>query len=317
LSQFHPTNVTLDPPPPQDQLATAVLQGLSRPLGAKLYWGVTRTLVLGAISFGVLPLLAWVRSFRKFAVAEQQQFLHLAQWIRNNSNHPLARRLEADAAELQPRPWLDLLSIGILITTAVLIGTQIADVRTPLNALLAGTFGFQQHRVFDITLHYFPRAEGVFTVWVWGLAAAYAAHWLQVQLHAQDVKRFVARFSEIAKAEGVNAVKADSLGIPVRPLWLVAGVILYNLQAPWGLLATLAGGAQKRYITWTSRNTRADVAHRLRAMLTRRYGAASIPVPVYLRVRCVEAKCRAEVPRGVNYCPRCGTRQKAEVNRVA
>src|SRR5204862_7657560 len=131
----------------------------------------------------------------------------------------------------QPRPWLDLLSIGILITTAVLIWMQIADAPVPLNALLAGTFGFQRHGVFDVPIYYFPKADGVFTVWIWGLAAAYASHWLQVQLHAQDVRRFVARFSEIAHAEGINPVKADSLGIPLRPLWLVAGVILYQLQA--------------------------------------------------------------------------------------
>jgi hypothetical protein len=316
LSQFHPTNVTLDPPPHPDQPATAVLHGLARPLGAKLYWGVVKSLFLGIVTFGVAPLVFLNRSFRTFAVSEQQQFLHLAQWVRANSAHPLARRLEADAAELRTRGWLELLSFAILAGTAVLIAMVLSDTRSPLNALLAGTWGFRQRRVLDIRLGPFGNAHVVFMTWIWGLSAAYAAHWLQVQLHSQDVRRFVDRFSEIAKAEGVNRVKAAPLGVPFRPLWLVGGAILYNLQAPWGLLLALAGGAQKRYITWTSRSTRADVAHRLRAMLTRRYGAG-VPVPVYLRDRCVEARCRAEVPRGVNYCPRCGTRQKAAVHRVA
>ena len=86
--------------------------------------------------------------------------------------------------------------------------------------------------------------------------------------------------------------------------------------APWGVVAMLAGAAQRRYITWSSRNTRADVAHRLRAILMRHRPSSNYPLPVYLRDRCVEPKCRNEVPRGINYCPRCGTRQKAQVNRV-
>jgi ribosomal protein L40E len=90
----------------------------------------------------------------------------------------------------------------------------------------------------------------------------------------------------------------------------------------------LAGGAQRRYINWTSRDTRADLAHRVRALMIRRgasavvvHGAAPAdapvaPVPVYLRQRCVHAMCRAELPKDANYCRRCGTRQKAQVNRV-
>jgi hypothetical protein len=126
----------------------------------------------------------------------------------------------------------------------------------------------------------------------------------------------------VAEAEGVHRARADSLGLGIRPLWLVGGVGMMMLGAPWGVVAMLAGGAQRRYINGTSRNTRADVAQRLRAMMVRRRVAtgaatAGVPVPVYLRDRCVEPKCRAEIPRGVNYCPRCGTRQKIHVNRVA
>src|SRR5258706_15006417 len=59
LSQFHPTNLSVEPPPPPDYLAGAVLQGLSRPIGGQLSWGVLKTLLLGARYIDLPPILAW------------------------------------------------------------------------------------------------------------------------------------------------------------------------------------------------------------------------------------------------------------------
>jgi hypothetical protein len=268
------------------------------------------------ISFGVLPILSWVRGFHRFATAEQQQFLHLAQWVRINSGHPLARRLESDAAELRPRGFLTLLSVLSAIGTAIWIGAQFSNRFFDPDVLFKSTYEVGRARLI-FHAPFFQHMTPIFQVWVYGLGAAYFLHLLQVYLHANDVKRFVARFNGIAQSEGINRVKADSIGMMAWPLWLLAGAAFIGAGAPWGLMAMLAGGAQRRYITWTSRNTRSDVAQRLRAMLLRRRPSANVPSPVYLRDRCIQPRCRAEIPRGVNFCPRCGTRQKAEVNRVA
>jgi hypothetical protein len=325
LSQFQPNNITLDPPPGPDTLAGAVLKSLSRPIGQKLSWSVVRSLVLALLSFGVLPIIAWMRSFGAFVTAEQQQYLHLAQWVRQNAgDHPLARRLESDARELRPRALLTFATAAALLITVFGVASDISydhelrDVRH-WDALVAGTYGYSENPLLNHRpVWHYPGSHPIHNYWIVGLAAAYACHWLQVQLHAQDVKRFVARFSQVAQAEGVNAVRAQPLGTPFRPLWLAAGALMFAWGAPWGILAMLAGAAQRRYITWSSRSTRADVAQRLRTMLVRRRPvAAGVPVPVYLRVRCVEDKCRAEIPRGVNFCPRCGTRQEARLNRTA
>jgi hypothetical protein len=316
VSQFQPANLTLEHPPPPDYLAGAVLQGLSRPIGGKLSWDVVKSIVLGAISFGLLPILSWVRGFKRFATAEQQQFLHLAQWVRQNSDHPLARQLESDAQELRPRGMLMFLSLLAAVGSAVWIGFQVYDPRFSLRDLIDITYGVGRNR-FQYHVPFFHDMPGLFEVWVFGLAAAYFFHLIQVYLHAQDVKRFVSRFSEIAQAEGINRVKADTIGLVIWPLWLLAAGLFFIFGAPWGVIAMLAGGAQRRYIRWTSRNTRADVAHRLRAMLMRRRPSANVPAPVYLRDRCSGPRCRAEMPRGANYGPRCGTRQKSTVNQVA
>ncbi|HEY7117320.1 MAG TPA: hypothetical protein VH475_12075, partial [Tepidisphaeraceae bacterium] len=125
MSQFQPTRVTFDPPPAPDYLAGAVLQGLSRPIGQRLSWGVIRSLLVSMLSFGVVPLVYWVRAFRLYAIAEQQQLLHLAHWLRANSDHPLARRLEEDAGELRTRTWLSVLAMLALVVTIACIGNQI------------------------------------------------------------------------------------------------------------------------------------------------------------------------------------------------
>src|SRR6266699_3557413 len=203
LSQFHPTNLSLEPPPPPDYLAGAVLQGLSRPIGGRLSWGVLKSLFLGAVSFGLLPILAWTRGFRAFVIAEQQQLLHLAQWVRQNSAHPLARQLESDAVELRPRNMISLLSMFLAI--------EHYRSFTPFDQLIAGTYGFRKVRFLDHRVVPLLNSRSLFTLWVYGLSAAYLLHALQVHLHAADVKRFVARFSEIAQAEGVNRVQATSL----------------------------------------------------------------------------------------------------------
>ena len=321
-NSFTPTSVTIDPPPPPDYLAGAVIQALSRPIGGRLSWGVVKSLVLATFSFGVLPLLSWIHNFRRFAVAEQQQFLHLAQWVRQNSDHQLARQLENDAADLSPRGLLTFVSIFALLFAALSIAFDISRINVePFDAILAGTYGLNRAQVLDFRVYPIPNARHIFDAWFYGLTIAYGFHWLQLQLHAQDVKRFVSRFSQIAKAEGVNGVRAESLGPPISPVWFAAAVVLFKFGAPWGVAAMLAGAAQRRYITTTSRNTRADVAHRLRALLMRKrpstIAAAAAPMPVYLRERCVEPRCRAEILRAVNFCPRCGTRQRAPVNRVA
>jgi hypothetical protein len=325
LSQFYPVNIAIEPPLPTDPPAVAVLQALARPIGQKqAAWTVVRSLFWATISFGVIPIATWVGGFRAYVTAEQLQYLHLARWIRQNSNHPLARRLEGDAEELAPRAWLWLLPLLAVLGTLVLFAMAIRyaylnhwRVHTLATALIEGTYGFQRAPGSARPIIANVSAQGVFAVWCWGMGIAYFCHLLQVHLHAQDVKRFVARFSQIAQADGVNRVRAEPLGFGFRPLWVAAGVVMFMIGAPWGVLAMLAGGLQRRYITTVSRNTRAEVALRLRAMVIRRSPAEGVPTPVYLRERCVEQKCRAEVLRGANYCPRCGTRQKARVDRVA
>ena len=140
MSQFNPSNITFDAPQSPDSLAGAVLNALARPIGQKQAWSVVKSLILGTLTFGVWPLIVWISGFRAFIAGEQQQFLHLARWVRQNSPHPLARRLESDAGELRPRGFLTFISIAALLVTIGGIW-QVIDRsgRMPEHALMAGT----------------------------------------------------------------------------------------------------------------------------------------------------------------------------------
>jgi len=322
VSRFIPTSISIEQTPSPDPQASAVLNALSRPLGAKQSWGVLKTLILGVASFGVIPLFAWIKGFYKFTAGEQQQFVHLARWVRENTSHPQARELERHANRLKPIGFITFLSVIAMLGTIAMMAWVIdSSGRPPEHSLLAGTYGFHKHTLLGNTVWpfktRFANADTVFGIWIGGMSIAYALHWLQITFHAASVKSFVARFSQIAQAEGVNRVSAYPLGSTIRPLWLAAAVCMSLARAPWGILLMLAGAAQRRYITHSGRNTRAEVAQRLRALIERRRPGVVVPSPVYLRDRCIEPKCRAELPRGANFCRRCGTRQKAMVDRVA
>jgi len=321
VARFNPHSISIEQQSPAEPLAGALINALSRPLGMRQTWGVFKSLFLGLLTFGVAPLFSWIKGFYTFCAGEQQQFVHLAKWVSQNTDHPEARALEAHANKLRPLGILTFLSIAAMLATIGAIWYVIdSSGRPPEYAVLAGTYGFGKNELFDQPVWPFRSPfvdrQLVFGIWTCGLALAYGLHWLQVTLHAGAVKNFVARFSRIAEAEGVNRLQADPLGSTIRPLWMLGALCLIIARAPWGLLMMLAGAAQRRYIITSGRNTRADVAQRLRAMIERRRPGVIAPSPVYLRDRCIEPKCRAELPRGANFCRRCGTRQKAAVDRI-
>ena len=309
----------MHPPPDDDPAGQAVLKALARPIGMRQSWSLSKALVVSLLTFGVVPIFAWIRGFRSFAAAEQQQLLHLAKWLRASSSHPLAKRLEEDAEQLRPRWWIWSVAILAVMGTATILFSAVADsgARWPhyVHALVTHTY---RARWFKGDRD----AANVYTVWIWGLSLVYFCHWSVVQLHALDVKRFVGRFNKIAESEGIQRVMPQSLGVPlVSPLWIVAAFLMVALHAPWGLLAMVAGAAQRRYINHTGRKTRAALAHRVRALLMRRSEttglAADVPVPVYIRQRCSQPMCRAELPPEAVYCRRCGARQRPQVDRIA
>jgi hypothetical protein len=297
-------------PPQPDYLATGVLNGLARGPHAKLSWSVFRTALVGAVTFGLAPILAWQVRFRDYVTWEQQQLWHLAEWLRLKSKSPDAAKLRQEADALRFRFDLQLLASLCVAFVAVAFFSQIMSVRPPHRwaLLLDSTYRFPEK--FGFTAYALHWTSGrLFAIWTVGLSAAYFCHWMQVQMHATTLRRWIARFDNLAVAEGIGPVLIEGPGLGVRPLWAIAAVIFCAAGAFWAPAMMLAGAAHRRMVRSTSPATRKQLAQRFRLlMLSRSSAPENVPTPVSLRRLCPSPICRAPVIESATFCPRCGRR---------
>ena len=310
MSQFIPNLRTFEPPDAPDHLASALLQGLARPIGHRQSSRPFRAFFWGAISFGILPALTWPLWFDRFANLEQEQLWHLAEWVRLHRNHPEAARLCAAAEGLLPRRRPRVLGVLIIGIMASLFATCAWGTASWADVIWGSTYGYAwMGKVpWDGS-----GGSSLFLAWFIGLSVIYASHWLRLQRHAARIRYYLSCFNAIAKSEGLAPVAPIPTGLGLEPEWLVAAAVLCAAGAFWALPMMMAGAAQRRYIRVISLRDRAALAHRLRAMLLRERPAPHVPVPVFLRRACPRPLCRAAAREGALFCPRCGVRLPEKV----
>lgn len=294
-----------------DRLAGAVLYSLSRPMPDKGMWGLARTVVLGVLSFGLWPLFEWLKRFGDLARGERVQWEHLVEWLRLRSGHPEAEELGEWIPRTERRTflWLVPLVCGVGVVWAFVLHLY---GHYSLEAVLGCTYLFGREPVKGISD---TVCRQLFIIWTVGLGLGYLAHWLNVVLHVRATERLVGRINQLAEREGLGRVPEIGAGWGLRPMWMVGGILLLAWGVGWGLPMMLAGAMQRRYVLAGGRRLRGAAAERLRAMLARRHPA--VAMPVMLRRRCENPVCRAAVSMAANYCPRCGGRLWASVDRVA
>jgi hypothetical protein len=153
-------------------------------------------------------------------------------------------------------------------------------------------------------------AQRLFTAWCVGLSAAYLFHWVQVQAHASDVRRFVRYTNDVLRYQGIPRVPVPRIGIGLSILWLVAAAVLTTQGAWWGLAVALSGAAQQRYMGEESRRLRRTLAARVREMarLPQDTGTTTAHAETSASVtrRCPHVRCLAALPTRARFCPRCG-----------
>ena len=307
-----------DPEGP-DYLATAVLQGLARPAYERLTWGCLGTASIGILSFGLAPILVWTRRFRQYVTVEQQQLWHLAEWLRLHAKNPDAAKLRDEAETLRVHSDLRLLSSLCLGFLAIIFYTQLHDYRHFWwDAVLDCTYLYPLHHLHPWTFGRVSQALAfrLFNTWTLTLSGAYICHWLQVQQHAGALRKFVAHFNEIVKAEGLTPIDPKIPGSGIRPMWMMAAAVMASTGAVWAVPMMLAGAAHRRMIRFAGNGNRAAMAHRLRAMLMSRRPTENIPMPIYLRRLCGNERCRAPIQDSACFCPRCGSRIVPSLHRV-
>ncbi len=288
MSQFAPTQWTLEPDARPDHLSTAVLHSLSRPVYG-LAWGPLKSLILGGITFGILPLIAWPKKFARFVTAEQQQLWHLVEWLRIRTGEDEAGKLRDPLRGVGPVPTLWIVPLIMLIILAVNFLPWLRPPGFGLPRILSATYLFNIARpemIWHGRWAHWPLVSRLHVIWVACLSIAYASHWLHVQQHAADVNRLVRRLNLIFAKQHIAPVGIPGLGIGLRPLWIGAAIVGVLFGAWWAIPAALAGAVHKRYIERTSSRIRAELSGRVQMLLQRQRPDIDVPVPHGLRVVC-------------------------------
>jgi hypothetical protein len=302
MSSFTPTSWTVEPPDRPDQLAGAVVAALGRPVyGSLLPWGPIKSLVLGAISLGVLPLLYWPRIFARFCISQQQQFWHLLEWLRVRHGDANAAELQRTLGAIVPPFTLRAAPLACLIIIAAFFGWPLLYSST----WMATPLGIIHHplaswRRFSLNNFYM--------VWTICLCFAYGSLWLHIREHAANVNQLVRRINVILHHHELDPVSANDPGLGLRPLWIFAAIVGVMAGAWWAIPAALAGALQKQYMRRTSMRTRSELSQRVRTLLLRQRPPIDVPVARPLRFACRNALCVSPMPRGAQFCPRCGSR---------
>lgn len=319
MSQFAPTQWTLEPRGGPDHLSTAVLHSLSRPLYG-LAWGPLKSLILGGITLGLLPLIAWPKKFGRFVTAEQQQLWHLVEWLRIRTGEDEAAKLRDSVREAGPIPTLWIVPLIMLIILAVNFFPWLRAPGFGLPRILSATYLFGIPGP-DVMWHgrwlRSPLVPHLHMVWIICLSIAYFSHWLHVQQHAADVNRLVRRLDLIFARQHIPPVGAPGLGIGLRPLWIGAAIVGILFGAWWAVPAALAGAVHKRYIERTSSRIRGELSQRVQMLLQQQRPDVDVPVPHGFRIVCGNELCGKSVPTGAAFCPRCGARVTSRFGAVA
>lgn len=305
MTGLPPARIPPDPRGRGDEFAATIVQNLTRPLAQRYEWGALRTIVWSLLSFGVAPAVVWSLRFRDYVAAERRQMEQVAEWLRFHSIHAESGLLRNAAEELAPRPLLASLPIAVLLAVVGLFVRHFAEAGGgfELARLLHLTYWYAEHPE-QVYIRDFGHAPRLFALWTFGLAAVYSWLWLQVRLHESDLRKFLGRVNRLAIAEGLAPVSLPRRRGGNRLGWVVGAVFLPVVGAYWGVLAMLAGAAQKRYVTSTGPRVREVLANRVRTMMPRNPAALLSAPPA--SARCPRERCKAPLGAGARFCQRCG-----------
>ena len=302
--RFHP----VDAPPRQADadLARTLLNGLERPDPRLKPWGAFASVAAAFVSLGALPVLLWHDRFRDFVDDERHHLRRFGDWLRLHSTRPETMDLRVAGEDLGCRPLLSALSILSVVAVVVLFAAHLVEGRPLVEQVLAHTIQFNASRPFGVP----PcDAHRLYLAWCVGLSAAYLFHWVQVQAHASDVRRFVRHANQVLHAQGMSRVATPRAGVGLGVLWLAGAALLATQGAWWALALALSGAAQQRYMRVESGRLRRALAARVREMARLPAAAAEHvmrPAPGTAGRRCPHVRCLAVLPGGARYCPRCG-----------
>jgi hypothetical protein len=126
----------------------------------------------------------------------------------------------------------------------------------------------------------------------------------------------IRRLNLILTKQSLPPVALFDVGLGLRPLWLLAGLIGLANGAVWAIPACFAGALHQRYVRKTSSRIRGELAQRVNILLQQQRPPINVPTPHGFRAVCRNERCGKTVPTAATFCPRCGTRMR-DGNAVA
>ncbi len=265
-------------------------------------WGVVAAAILGAMSFGILPALAWPQKFCDIAERESERLRAAVKFAAglDNSKRTLDS-LNWFLAKTRPRYFLSILSYAMVAYVSIAMFMQFHRQPFLLERLMPSTFGYrdyEEHRWDgeEVAPEQYDRTEQLHLLWCVTLGVAYGAQWLQVRLHRKAVRRFVKVFNGVVEPRGILPVQMRDSG-GYRPLTVVGAIVFGVVGAWWGIPMLLAASAQNRYTLLTRRSLAVQFADRM---------SRSEAPPRAFERRCATPGCQAVLPPPAKFCPTCG-----------
>jgi hypothetical protein len=284
----------LDFHPQTDHLATSVMRSLSRSHHDHFSLSAVRAALLGVFTFGLVPLWRLQKQFRGYVAMEKQQLWHLAEWLRNRRGGESAQAVADAVSTIHWRRGLS--TIGTLCFAVVLMG---------IIYLLRTGVGY--HGLWDRAYRSHFALSQILLAWNGLLTAGFAFHYLQVRMHLRDIQRVGQRFNELAKRENVASISVPQFALRNALPWMIIGLVMAFAGALWAMPMALAALSQRTYVNETSARLRTELLDRMRAMMMQNRPAVAMPTYTIHGRRCGNALCRALLPVGAEYCPRCGS----------
>jgi hypothetical protein len=289
MNSGHPPSTVQQP-----ESAQILATDLENVRSAPRPWGAVPSLITGFISLGVLPTLLWHDRFKDFVEDERHHLRRFAEWMRLHSGHPATMHLRTAGERLGPRTLLSALSVISVVGLVFLFASEISSTRPIVDQVLSYTYEFNQIPPGKARSQH----EGLFAAWSIALSVAYLFHWIQVQAHASDTRRFVRYANDIFQANGVLRIPQPRVGLGIACLWATAAAMLASKGAWWGVAMAMSGAVQYRYMAGQSPRLRRMLAARVREM-------ARLPANG-TGEKCPHAGCLAPLPAGAKFCTRCG-----------
>jgi hypothetical protein len=272
-----------------------LVSSLRRPNGMGRGWGLVPTMLIGAASFGTLPLLAWPIRLRDLFAGEAARLMEISRVAVADPTAPNRSALVRAARQTGPF-WLfwvlPVLAASFLITGAAMF--LLSGGHAAFDHLVRLTYRAGQTAAWDDPL---TTVQSVFGVWSAVLIGGYLLLFLHVQIHFSAVRRFLVRFNGILAISGIETIRLPRRSIVPGLIWLAGGVAMTAFGAWWAIPMVLAGSIQRRGAFQMHRQLGNDLADRVDALLQ----VTTLP-----RQRCQTTRCHALLRADSRFCGRCG-----------